>query len=683
MRLDCDEGFDIAVIAQFVVIALDDLAADRAFFILAGDGALRHLLGRDLAHAAEDLGLFVADRGAVVQRRRLHRDQRDELEHMIMVDAERPLFGEGAGDGVVDLLRRGEVVAQRLFERDAHGRPDGEAARHVADLVGERLEAVGVGQIGRLELDALHERAERAFVLAVGGEEFVERLLHDVAIAIVVHVAARRAGDRQILGQQAVGVQAVQRGQQHALGEDEAGERIEPGHDVEVLHRRAARALAEIVERRDQPDVAGAGVAADAQRHAVGARILLDGDCGDVARRDRNERAVGIGRGQRVLDLRDAGAAGQLRERQRHFGQHAAVEPRDRRREDRWVGEAGVRLHLGQMLVREGEGVDAEGGVGAAFFELGDHCLPAAGIARGGVIGQRPVGGHKAGADKRGDEREERGGVAAGVGDAWGLRDPVRLACVEFGEAIGPARRDPMRRRCVDDPRATVADERGGFLRSLIGQAEDREIGVVQRLGSRSGVLATRLIERHDGEIATAAQPFADVDAGGADRTVDEDRDGHAASSCGTAISKAHVERIADAEIGDLLAEVAIAEQSDSARHDGDHRRGIMGREDLFGEADVCQIAANGVGTRIEIDRGADIALVAVVTLTAQIAEGAQPIQGARDDGLRHVERPGQAAHRMRAGIEVNEEEQCHLPVGEIGLARPHVIHQGAHPRRE
>jgi len=30
-----------------------------------------------------------------------------------------------------------------------------------------------------------------------------------------------------------------------------------------------------------------------------------------------------------------------------------------------------------------------------------------------------------------------------------------------------------------------------------------------------------------------------------------------------------------------------------------------MGREDLFGEADVCQIAANGVGTRIEIDRGA------------------------------------------------------------------------------
>jgi hypothetical protein len=98
----------------------------------------------------------------------------------------------------------------RRFEQRGRGREiDGEAAGHVTDLVGERLEAVGVGQIGRLELDALHEGAERAFVLAVGGEEFVERLLDDVAIAIVVHVAARRAGDRQILGQQAIGVQAI------------------------------------------------------------------------------------------------------------------------------------------------------------------------------------------------------------------------------------------------------------------------------------------------------------------------------------------------------------------------------------------------------------------------------------------------------------------------------------------
>jgi hypothetical protein len=62
---------------------LGDLAADRALFILAGDGALRHRFGRDGAQAAEDLGLFVADRGAVVERRRLHRDQRDQLEHVV------------------------------------------------------------------------------------------------------------------------------------------------------------------------------------------------------------------------------------------------------------------------------------------------------------------------------------------------------------------------------------------------------------------------------------------------------------------------------------------------------------------------------------------------------------------------------------------------------------------------
>nr|GFD59016.1 hypothetical protein [Tanacetum cinerariifolium] len=77
------------------------------------------------------------------------------------------------------------------------------------------------------------------------------------------------------IGQQSVGMQAIERGQQHALREIagrseqeqlgyrvtlhadslqiEAGERIEPGHEIEVLHSGATGALAEIVERGDQP----------------------------------------------------------------------------------------------------------------------------------------------------------------------------------------------------------------------------------------------------------------------------------------------------------------------------------------------------------------------------------------------------------------------------------------------
>jgi len=38
----------------------------------------------------------------------------------IVVDAENPVFGEGAGDRIVDLGRTGEIIAERLFQPDPH-----------------------------------------------------------------------------------------------------------------------------------------------------------------------------------------------------------------------------------------------------------------------------------------------------------------------------------------------------------------------------------------------------------------------------------------------------------------------------------------------------------------------------------------------------------------------------------
>ena len=78
-----------------------------------------------------------------------------------------------------------------------------------------------------------------------------------------------------------------------------------------------------------------------------------------------------------------------------------------------------------------------------------------------------------------------------------------------------------------------------------------------------------------------------------------------------------------------------------------------------------------------------DVAAVALVADAAQIAERAQRIQGARDHGLRHAEHMGEAADRMRPGGEVDQQHQRHLPVGEIGLARPHIADQGLHPAPE
>ena len=66
--------------------------------------------------------------------------------------------------------------------------------------------------------------------------------------------------------------------------------------------------------------------------------------------------------------------------------------------------------------------------------------------------------------------------------------------------------------------------------------------------------------------------------------------------------------------------------------------------------------------------RDEDIAPVRLVSDAPEIAERAQRIQGARDNGLGYAKRMGEATHRMRSRSKVDQEEQSHLPVGKIGL---------------
>jgi len=81
--------------------------------------------------------------------------------------------------------------------------------------------------------------------------------------------------------------------------------------------------------------------------------------------------------------------------------------------------------------------------------------------------------------------------------------------------------------------------------------------------------------------------------------------------------------------------------------------------------------------------RDEDVSLVRIVALSAQIAERAQSVQGACHNGLRNVQRARQSTHRMGAGIQINEEQQRHLPIGQIGLSRPDIIDQRVFPREK
>src|SRR3954469_22604302 len=64
-----------------------------------------------------------------------------------------------------------------------------------------------------------------------------------------------------------------------------------------------------------------------------------------------------------------------------------------------------------------------------------------------------------------------------------------------------------------------------------------------------------------------------------------------------------------------------------------------------------------------------DVAAIRLVAHAAQIAERAQRVQGARDHRLGHPQDVGEAPHRMRAGRQVDEQQEGHLAVGEVRLA--------------
>ena len=81
--------------------------------------------------------------------------------------------------------------------------------------------------------------------------------------------------------------------------------------------------------------------------------------------------------------------------------------------------------------------------------------------------------------------------------------------------------------------------------------------------------------------------------------------------------------------------------------------------------------------------RDEHVAAVAFVANAPQIAERAERVQGARDHRLGDAQPLGEAAHRVRAGGEIDEQHQRHLAVGEIGLAGAHIVDQRVHPAAE
>jgi hypothetical protein len=193
VRLKRDESLGRAFAAELLGVAGHRFAVDRPTAILPGDKMGRDRVRLRPPKRAQHLDLLVAHRGRIEVGRRLHRHQRQQLQHVvldhvaqrpgavviiaaaleadrlgdadldmidmgavpqrleqrigeaqsqqvldrflaeIMVDPERALFGKGGGDRVVDLAARFEIRTERLFERQPDRRAGQARGREPVD----------------------------------------------------------------------------------------------------------------------------------------------------------------------------------------------------------------------------------------------------------------------------------------------------------------------------------------------------------------------------------------------------------------------------------------------------------------------------------------------------------------------------------------------------------------------
>ncbi len=157
-----------------------------------------------------------------------------------MVDAEDAVLGEGVADLGIHRARRGEIVTDRLFHRDAavgasdvrafkplrdraehrwRGRKIGadRAAEAIAELRREFVIAGARARIDRTIIDAAQEAGDLPIVEPVVGQMVGERLAYHRMAAVAIHFRPPRRDDRQRIFEQPVDMKIVERGEEHAL----------------------------------------------------------------------------------------------------------------------------------------------------------------------------------------------------------------------------------------------------------------------------------------------------------------------------------------------------------------------------------------------------------------------------------------------------------------------------------
>ena len=233
---------------------------------------------------------------------------------------------------------------------------------------------------------------------------------------------------------------------------------------------------------------------------------------------------AGVVAGQRIVQVGGPGLARQQVQVQRQLHQHALAEIAHRRREDRAARHAGVAHDFRQVLVAQAQRIGLERRRCALFVGF-DHGAPAARVATHRWQRHRKVGWQQAGVHQRTQQGNGAGGVATRIGHALGALDGRHLARAQLGETIDPAFGTAVRRAGIDDAWAVARQSIGHGHRldgGIVVQTQQHHIGFAHQRALGLGVLAARRVDAQYFNSRHALQTLADLQAGGACLTVDE-----------------------------------------------------------------------------------------------------------------------------------------------------------------
>ena len=164
---------------------------------------------------------------------------------------------------------------------------------------------------------------------------------------------------------------------------------------------------------------------------------------------------------------------------QGHGHLHAAVEISYDRGEYRLDLQTGNSCHLRQMLVCLGQTV-LSGTIQIRCtiraLILGNHLFAAAGIARQRKAGKRRICRQDARHRQRCHQADKTAGMASGNSHTAAFGDGLPMLLGELCKSIGPAIRNTMGSRGIQDPCSAALCQGNGFLRCSVRQTQHRKI---------------------------------------------------------------------------------------------------------------------------------------------------------------------------------------------------------------